>query len=162
MLNRNMLLIEVLIMLLLFMTPLLAESEVILGEIKKSLTCLCECNMTVEACQGAMACDSAENLTREAKQLIDRNMDQKEVLASFVTRYGERILAAPSKRGFNLTAWIFPFAVIIVTGFGIISALRKWVRSPEEKSTISGTNTVEATDLEYEEELEEVLRDFSN
>ncbi len=161
MLNRNLLLNKTMIILLLFMTPLLTESEVTLGEIKKSLTCLCECNMTVEACQGAMACDSAENLTQEAKRLIDRNMGQKEVLASFVTRYGERILAAPSKRGFNLTAWILPFAAITVTGFGIISALRKWVRSPEEESERSGINAVDAADLEYEEELEEVLRDFS-
>jgi cytochrome c-type biogenesis protein CcmH len=146
--------------LLLFAVPLSAQSQVSLMEIKKSILCLCDCNMTVEACEGAMACQSSENLTREAAELIDKGMNKKQVLASFVTRYGEHILAAPTKRGFNLTAWILPFAVIIIAGFGIITVLRRWVHLSERKSEKSKVNRDNAVDKEYEEKLRKVLHEL--
>jgi len=132
---------------------LAAQTPPTLQEIKTSLICLCECNMTVEACEGAMACDSSEKMTAEARQLIAKGLDKKQVLAAFVGRYGEHILAAPSKKGFNLTAWITPFAAILVAGFGITRIVRKWSHrqgEAQEKPRPAST--------EYEKLLDEVLR----
>ena len=39
-----------------------------------------------------------------------------EVLQAMVAQYGERILAAPTKEGFNLTAWIIPFVMLVAGG----------------------------------------------
>jgi cytochrome c-type biogenesis protein CcmH len=135
-----------------------AQAQTTLGEIKKSLICLCECNMTVEACEGAMACEAAGKLTTEAQQLIDKGKDKPEILASFIGRYGEHILAAPTKKGFNLTAWILPFAAIIFAGVGVITVLRRWARRPQTQNEKPKINAATPNDSVYEKKLEEVLR----
>ncbi|MFQ6675546.1 MAG: cytochrome c-type biogenesis protein CcmH [Fidelibacterota bacterium] len=127
-----------------------------LVQVKKSLICLCGCNMTVDACQGAMDCQTAENLVEEASLLVDQGMDRSGILGVMVQRYGERILSAPTKRGFNLTAWILPFLLIFVAALGIVTALKRWVgfRGKDDTSP-SGP-----VDREYEEKLEKVLSDL--
>ncbi len=139
-----------------------APQQTTVSEIKKSLVCLCECNMTVEACQGAMTCQFAEKLTAEATQYVEQGMSRQAVLATFTQKYGEHILAAPTKRGFNLTAWILPFAVIVIAGAGIIRVLKHWVRSQqsppgEAKFKTNSTGSDHAT---YEKKLDEVLRNL--
>ncbi|MFQ6616763.1 MAG: cytochrome c-type biogenesis protein CcmH [Fidelibacterota bacterium] len=136
--------------------PLGAQPDVILGQIKKSLICLCDCNMTVDACQGAMDCQSAENLSAEASALIGLGMGKNDVLSRLVDRYGEQILSAPTKRGFNLTAWILPFVALFLATIGIVAALGKWVKSRHGISDRS----LKPVDPEYEEKLDEVLRDL--
>jgi len=156
--NRLFMRMAVALTVLFSYTSLLPQSPPTLSEVKKSLICLCECNMTVEACEGAMACQSAEKLTTEAQQLIGRGLNKEQVLASFVSRYGEHILAAPTKKGFNLAAWILPFAAILVSGFVIIIALRRWVRLPQKVDEISERKVAKRRDSRYEKELDDILR----
>ncbi len=137
--------------------PTAAQSPPPIQVIKNSLTCVCDCNMTVEACQGAMACESADKLTAEAQQLIDQGLDKNAVLASFISRYGEQILSAPTKKGFNLTAWVTPFLLILGAGFLIIQFVRKWSRQQEkqqQRKKSSGTGN----DRRYEQMLDDVLK----
>lgn len=137
-----------------------APQQVTIGEIKKSLVCLCDCNMTVEACEGSMACQSAEQLTAEAQQYIDQGMSKEAVLATFIKKYGEHILAVPTKKGFNLTAWILPFAAIIAAGLGITAVLRRWVRQQQLQKTQTKLKKNLGKDGKspYDEKLDEVLR----
>lgn len=137
--------------------PAMAQTPPTVQEIKKSLICLCDCNMTVEACEGAMACQSADKLTAEARQLIDQGLTKKAILASFVGRYGEHILSAPTKKGFNLTAWITPFAAILLTGYGIVQIVRKWSRR-QQHAPPARNRQMPAADPRYEKALDDVLR----
>lgn len=132
--------------------------QVTIGEIKNSLVCLCDCNMTVEACQGSMACESADKLTAEAQQYIDQGMEKQAVLATFIKKYGEHILAAPTKKGFNLIAWILPFAAIILAGYGIIKVLRRWVRQPQIHAVNPNHQGDDGEKSPYEKKLDDVLR----
>lgn len=132
--------------------------QITVGEIKKSLACLCDCNMTVEACGGAMTCRSAEKLTAEATQYVEQGMNKAAILAAFVQEYGEHILAAPTKRGFNLTAWILPFAAIIAAGYGIIRVLQLWVRQQQNQRAKVKTAIREGHNSAYEQTLDDVLR----
>lgn len=142
---------------LLSVAQLLAESQVSLVEIKKSLACQCDCNMTVDVCEGAMACDSAEKLTQQVKELIGDGKSKNQVLASFVSRYGETILSAPTKRGFNLTAWVLPFVALFIAGFGIIAALRRWTGKADVSGGTSPDKGTDADDSAYAKKLDEVL-----
>ena len=45
---------------------------------------------------------------------------------SFVAKYGAVVLAAPSKEGFDLVAWIAPFAVFAAALLGTILLVRRW------------------------------------
>ncbi|MFQ5798625.1 MAG: cytochrome c-type biogenesis protein CcmH [Bacteroidota bacterium] len=135
-----------------------AQAPPTLQEIKTNLTCLCGCNMTVEACQGSMACQSADKLTAEAQEFIDQGLGKSQILATFVSRYGEHTLSAPTKKGFNLTAWITPFAAIIITGYGIVKILRRWAR--RSKTRRLHEKQSKKTDPKYEKMLDEMLHDL--
>jgi len=141
-------------------TLLAATPQTTASEIKKSLVCSCDCSMTVEVCEGSMACETAEKLALEAQQLADRGWEHKAVLSAFVDKYGERILAAPTKTGFNLTAWLLPFAVIFLSGFGIVVALRRWVGRQQSVpiNTEQPSNSGPDEKSPYEEQLDQALR----
>ena len=48
---------------------------------------------------------------------------------TLVRQFGEEILAAPPKRGFDLLAWLVPAAVLLA-GIGLAAALAlRWSRS---------------------------------
>jgi cytochrome c-type biogenesis protein CcmH len=77
---------------------------------------------------------------------------------------GEEILAAPPKRGFALTAWLFP-VFIIVNGVGLIIVLAtRWTRKSNEEnvaiidSPAAAENPV--PDL-YRDRLQRELKDFT-
>lgn len=137
------------------------ESRVTLGQIKKSLTCTCECAMTVDACEGSMACDAASKLAAEASRMIEAGLEQEVILASFISRYGETILAAPTKKGFNLLAWILPFAATIIAGFGITRILIRWT-TDTRKSPPGGhqSTTASSEHSAYSTRLDEILREL--
>ncbi|RMD93188.1 MAG: hypothetical protein D6814_15950 [Calditrichaeota bacterium] len=135
-----------------------AQARPILQEIKKSLTCTCGCNMTVEACQGAMACDSADKLTAEAQQWIDQGLSTKQILSAFVNRYGETILSAPTKKGFNLTAWITPFLLIILAGFTIMKIVQKWAQRPGRPDKYQHTGPRPPASTQYDKMLNDILK----
>jgi cytochrome c-type biogenesis protein CcmH len=50
----------------------------------------------------------------------------KEILTSFAARYGATVLAAPTTHGFDLVAWIAPFAVFAAALLGTILLVRRW------------------------------------
>jgi cytochrome c-type biogenesis protein CcmH len=53
-----------------------------------------------------------------------------QVRAAYVHAYGDRILLAPPNQGIGLIAWVLPALVLLLGGFGIAIALRRWSRTP--------------------------------
>ena len=68
-------------------------------------------------------------------------MDDKQILASFAAKYGATVLAAPTTTGFNLVAWIAPFAVFLAALLGTILLIRHW--SIGRKQSAEPANTPE-------------------
>jgi len=129
-------------------------------EIQKSLACFCGCKMTLEGCQSVMTCPEGVPLKKEIEEYIRQGKNKEEILAAFVGKYGESILAAPTKRGFNLTAWVLPF-LLISFGAGLLYTLaRAWAA----KSTPTDTEETKANtvpfDPNYEARFEEELKKF--
>ncbi len=115
--------------LIFFGAPLAFPSTV--GEIAQELTCTCGCNMVVSACEGTMDCSAAADIKNQILAKLSIGQSKEEIIAFFVSRHGEKILSAPTKRGFNLTAWVLPFAVFIF-GIGAVYALLKdWTSRKE-------------------------------
>ena len=84
-------------------------------DIAKDLICTCGCGKMLNVCE----MESAKQMKASIKEMIDQGQGRDQIIKYFVDRYGEKVLAAPPKRGFNLTAWIIPFVVIVI-GAGIV------------------------------------------
>jgi cytochrome c-type biogenesis protein CcmH len=84
-------------------------------------------------CQGLSVGDSPSELANEMRALVREQLQQgktpAEVLDYFAKRYGEWILLAPPKRGFNLVIWVLPFLLLPVGAFVIYLGARRWVRN---------------------------------
>jgi cytochrome c-type biogenesis protein CcmH len=84
-------------------------------------------------CQGLSVGDSPSELAHEMRTLVREQLQQgktsAEVLDYFAQRYGEWILLAPPKRGFNLVIWVLPFVLLPVGVAAVYLGARRWVRS---------------------------------
>ncbi len=97
-----------------------------LKRVLRGLMCQCGCNMSVLDCEGTMTCEVGASMRADAQRLLESGMSAGEVLDQFAADYGEKVLTAPTKSGFNLTAWILPFAVLGIAGMVLGFALRTW------------------------------------
>ena len=125
----------------------------IAGDLQKAtsqLMCQCGCNLTVSACEQTMVCDISARMKKEALGLLEDGKDVGAVLASFSNDYGEQVLAAPTKKGFNLTAWIMPFAALGVGVIVVAVALLRWRRRP-----VMATAELPTPDAAYVARVEE-------
>ena len=61
---------------------------------------------------------------------VNRGDSDSLVQQAFVQKYGPTVLAAPMTSGFDRTAWIMPF-VILIAGFGlVVYVIRAWKSRP--------------------------------
>jgi len=94
-------------------------------DIEESLTCQCGCGLTVHACNH-LQCPSGIPLKKEIAAQLALGKTRPEVLAYFSGKYGEKILSAPTTTGFNLIAWVMPFAVILIAAAIVVKLARRW------------------------------------
>jgi cytochrome c-type biogenesis protein CcmH len=83
-------------------------------------------------CQGLSVGDSPSELANEMRTLVREQLQQgktsAEVLDYFAQRYGEWILLAPPKHGFNLVIWVLPFVLLPIGAAAVYVGARRWVR----------------------------------
>lgn len=91
--------------------------------IEEELLCQCGCTMGVAVCD----CGTAEEIRKTIASMMKEGKTKDQILASFVDQYGEQVLQAPTKRGFNLSAWLTPFAALLVGLAVLYWLLRTWV-----------------------------------
>jgi cytochrome c-type biogenesis protein CcmH len=110
-------------------------------------------------CQGLSVGDSPSELANEMRALAREQLQQgktpAEVLDYFAQRYGEWILLAPPKRGFNLVIWVLPFALLPIGAFVIYLGARRWVRSSSP-----GESPPARRDSPYAERLQHELDSY--
>lgn len=86
-------------------------------------------------------------------------LDKSSILAHFASKYGEKILSSPTTRGFNLTAWITPFAALLFGGGVVILTLLRWRRGRRRPVAVAPLAPVgEAGASVYEQILERELK----
>jgi cytochrome c-type biogenesis protein CcmH len=129
-------------------------------------------NLMSPACPGRtlLNCTSghAEQWRELIRQKIAQGETKEQIIAYFVKMRGEEILAAPPKRGFALTAWLFP-ALIIMNGVGVIFVLtRRWTKQrsasdSDVELSISPTSAARERPSPgpYRDRLHKELKDFS-
>jgi cytochrome c-type biogenesis protein CcmH len=92
-----------------------------------NLMCECGCGQVLLECNH-VGCTTSEQMRSELKLAIDRGDSDDTILAGFVAKYGPAVLSAPTKSGFNLVAWIMPFAIFILALAVVVFVVRAWKR----------------------------------
>ena len=93
------------------------------------------------------------NIVRE--QLAD-GASEAEILSFFADRYGQAIIGAPPKSGFNLIAWLFPVVALASALVASIFVLKSMTRKP----VISGTSPESEIDSQLDPFLQRVDSDM--
>jgi cytochrome c-type biogenesis protein CcmH/NrfF len=93
-------------------------------EIESALTCQCGCGLTVHSCNH-IQCGSGEPMKKDIAERLARGEGREAILAAFASKYGEKVLAAPTFQGFNWLAWVTPFAAVLLAASLLAFAIRR-------------------------------------
>jgi cytochrome c-type biogenesis protein CcmH len=89
-------------------------------------------------CQNQTLADSnaplAEDLRREVREMIVKDMSDKEIIDFLVTRYGDFVLYRPPLKTSTTLLWVGPFLLLIGGAAALVFALRKRQRKLTEVS----------------------------
>ncbi len=100
-------------------SPALASEQApTLAELENEVYC--------PTCQTPLALSSspiADRMRAVIREWIAAGDSKSEIKAKLVDQFGERVLAAPPKKGFNLIAWVLPIAGIVIAG-GLLGICR--------------------------------------
>ena len=107
----------------------LGSGQVTNQEMEAALTCQCSCGLTVHNCNH-LQCGFAIPAKEQIAEQLEQGQSREAILASFVSRYGEKVLSAPTATGFNLAAWVTPFLVVLIGAVSIGFLARRWAKRP--------------------------------
>jgi len=93
--------------------------------ISHKMMCTCSCAQMLGECNH-VGCPSSGPMLNELSDAIAAGKTDKQILDWFTAKYGVTVLAAPTTHGFNLVAWIAPFAVFAAALLGTILLVRHW------------------------------------
>jgi len=133
--------------------------------ITRELACQCGCGLLVSACD-PNDCATSKEIRANVTALINQGKSEPEILHSMVATYGEQILAAPPKEGFSLSAYILPFAFLIIGGYVLMLIITRWlpkIRGTETETMISASgngNGTSETGIRHKQQIEQELKDL--
>jgi cytochrome c-type biogenesis protein CcmH len=133
-----------------------SSSTTSLQEVSEQLTCQCGCGLTVANCNHPQ-CEFSVPVRQQIEGMIGKGMTRIQIVAFFRQKYGEKILSAPTTEGFNLLAWIMPFAAVFAGCFIIVGAISRW-RS-RDSSAPAAVPDEPAYDPELRRRLENDIRE---
>ncbi|MHB1935807.1 MAG: cytochrome c-type biogenesis protein [Acidobacteriaceae bacterium] len=93
------------------------------------LICTCGCGQILLECNH-VGCTVSTQEEAELRNALDRGDGDQLILQDFVQKYGPTVLAAPTKSGFNLVAWIAPGIVFLLATLGTALVIHKWKLRP--------------------------------
>jgi cytochrome c-type biogenesis protein CcmH len=102
-----------------------ADTDARFNKLGHQLMCMCGCNQILLECNH-VGCTYSERMRNELAATIARGDNDSLILQSFVQKYGNTVLAAPTGRGFNVVAWIMPFAVFAGAVVLAVWLVRMW------------------------------------
>jgi cytochrome c-type biogenesis protein CcmH/NrfF len=89
------------------------------------LMCTCGCAQLLGECNH-VGCPESGRERDELTAAIASGQSDQQILDGFAAKYGATMLAAPTTKGFDLVAWIAPFAVFAAALMGTILLIRRW------------------------------------
>lgn len=115
-----------------------AMNDSLVQAIEHQLRCTCGCNLDVYTCRTTdFTCATSPAMHEAVVARLDSALAagfreaqlSASVLGRFEAQYGQSVLMAPPRRGFNWAAYLIPFVGLGV-GLGLVVGLmRRWIRA---------------------------------
>ena len=103
------------------------------------LMCTCGCAELLGECNH-VGCQESTRERNELASAIAAGKSDHEILVSFSDKYGRSVQASPRTQGFELIAWIAPFAVLAAGLAGASLLVRRWTKVPPGEEVADGVN----------------------
>ncbi len=96
-------------------------------ELEHQIKCQCGCVLDVYTCRTTdFSCSVSPAMHGDVMTLVEGGHNSTQILAAFQSVYGEQILMAPLKSGFNLVGYLLPSLVLVTGGVVVAGLIRKW------------------------------------
>lgn len=116
--------------------------------LEHQLRCQCGCTLDVYTCRTTdFSCRVSPAMHRDVMALVDGGYSAQEIIDAFVQTYGERVLMAPKREGFNWAGYVVPFAALGVGAAALAGVLRRMQRrgAAVSDATLAAPGDVRAT-----------------
>jgi cytochrome c-type biogenesis protein CcmH len=113
--------------------------------LERELKCQCGCTLDVYTCRTTdFTCPVSPAMHRDVLALVDGGYDAAEIREAFMRGYGEQVLMAPVRAGFNWIGYLLPFAVLAGGAAFATMLARKWSR---RRSMVAAPSPSETRDI---------------
>jgi cytochrome c-type biogenesis protein CcmH len=116
-------------------------------------------------CEGQSVAESNSQLANQMRTIIREKLQEgkskDEVIAYFVSRYGETILGAPPAKGANWILWTLP-AVALLIGGAVIGLFLFKSKEERDKSQEESQKSPTQSEPQYIEKLDKELKEFES
>jgi cytochrome c-type biogenesis protein CcmH/NrfF len=102
-----------------------ADTDAHFNKLGHQLMCMCGCGQVLLECNH-VGCTYSDRMRGELVAALEKGDNDSMTMQTFVQKYGATVLAAPTQSGFNLIAWIMPFAVFVAATLLTIWLVRMW------------------------------------
>ncbi|ABF42207.1 hypothetical protein Acid345_3206 [Candidatus Koribacter versatilis Ellin345] len=106
-----------------------SNDEARFNSLGHKMMCMCGCGQVLLECNH-VGCTMSDKMRNELSGAVQRGDNDDLILSTFVGNYGGTVLAAPIRGGFDLVAWIIPFAVFILATGIAVWVVRVWKARP--------------------------------
>jgi cytochrome c-type biogenesis protein CcmH/NrfF len=105
------------------------ENDPFVVGIEEKLRCTCGCNLSVYTCRTTdFTCTVSPKMHQRVVELVKQGKTAQQVIEAFVAQYGEAVLMAPPRRGFNLLGYLLPGSLMLVVGTALTWVLVRRAR----------------------------------
>lgn len=139
--------LAVVVVALAFAAPAAAACKPTLGSLEGQVMCP-TCKTTLDQSSSPIA----NRIRTFIRVRIAAGDCEGEIKAALVDEFGESVLAAPPKKGFNLLAWVLPLAGLAAGAVALGIAARRW-SSPRGPTPAAGPLLDPATERRLDDEL---------
>jgi cytochrome c-type biogenesis protein CcmH len=116
------------------------------------LMCTCGCSEILGECNHVGCTESTQELS-ELRAGIAAGQTDQQIFNTFTAKYGATVLAAPTTHGFDLVAWIAPFAVLGAALLGTVLLVRRWTVGKTPALALANPLTADPAERERLEKI---------
>ena len=119
-------------------------------DLEHQIHCQCGCNLDVYTCRTTdFACSVSPAMHSDVMGLVAGGHGAQEILDAFKAVYGEKVLMAHVRSGFNLVGYTMPFIALGAGAVVVAALLRRWKSRTPPMAPIATTH-IDATESELE------------